>query len=127
MKSPSTDRHSSDDALVRLVRRLALSVVVPACAALVVGLVGIAGDTVSAAKPGAFDAPTVPLDELATRGTLLSPLGMLTAGLAAFAALPALTLHAIAVALAYHGRWREVLITCGVLATLGVAACLGHR
>lgn len=127
MTSSSTDRRRSDDALVHLVRRLALAVVVPACAALVIGLVRVAGEAGSAAKTDAFDAPTVPLHELTTPGTITSPLGILTAGLAAFAALPALTLLAIAVALACHRRWREVVLTCGVLATLGIAACMGHR
>jgi hypothetical protein len=127
MTPPSTDLQRSDIALVHLVRWLALTVVVPACATLVIGLVRVAGDAVFAVKTGACDAPTVPLHELTTPGTLVSPLGMLTVGLAAFAALPALTLLAIAVSLAFHRRWREVLVTCGVLATLGIAACMGHR
>ena len=127
MTSPTTDRQRTDEAMVHLVRRLALAVVMPACTAIFIGIVRVAGDAVSATSPGAFDAPTVPLHELTTPGILVSPLGMLTAGLVAFAALPALTLFAIAVALAFHRRWREVLFTCGVLATLGIAASIGHR
>jgi hypothetical protein len=121
------DRRRSDDALVAVVRRLAVAVVTPACVVLTIGLLRAVSDAVFAANPGALDAPTVPLHELAKPDTLMSPLGMLTAGLAAFAALPAITLLAIAVARACQRRWREVCFTCGVLATLGIAACIGHR
>lgn len=120
-------RQRSDDVLVAVVRRLAVAVVMPACVVLFIGLLRAAGDAVFAANPAAFDAPTVPLHELARSDTLMSPLGMLTAGLAAFAALPAITLLAIAVVLACQRRWREVCFTSGVLTTLGIAACLGHR
>ena len=126
MTADSADPRRTDDVLVHLVRRLALAVVTPACAAFVIGLARVAGSAVSATS-NAIDAPTVPLHELFTTATLVSPSGILTAGLAMLAALPALTLLAIALALLSRRRWREALLTCGVLAMLGLAACLGHR
>lgn len=126
MTAEFVDAPRSDDVLVHLVRRLSLAVVTPACAAFVIGLVRVAGSAVSATSD-ALDAPTVPLHELASPATVMSPFGILTAGLAMLAALPAVTLLAIGLVLLSHRRWREALLTCGVLAMLGIAACLGHR
>lgn len=126
MTTDSVDPGPRDDAIIHLVRRLAVAVVAPAGATLVIGLLRAAGGGLSP-TPDAMDAPTVPLHELTMPDKLMSPWGVLTAGLAMLAVLPALTLIAIAVALLSRRRWREALLTCGVLAMLGLAACLGHR
>lgn len=94
----------------------------PVLALLLVGLVAAVRGRLADDARAAAALTTLPLHSMESADQLLTPLGLLTAGLVLLAITPMITVLLVAVTHGRGRRWREAVMATCVLAILAPAA-----
>lgn len=111
-------RHGGGVVALRTVSRAMLPLI---AVLLLTGLSAAIRLPVSADARAATTITTLPVRELIDADRLLTPLGMLTAGLVVLAAAPVVTVLVVALTHGRGRRWREAAFAAAVLAILAMS------
>ena len=124
------ERPRQDPQIALMVRRLTRVVAVPAMIAMFGGLIVtlLLGFEPQLGNPaGELPGPAaLSLTDLAQPGAAVSSRGVMSAGMVALAALPAIIVLFILVGQLRARRWTEAAVAAGVIAVLALSAVVGH-
>lgn len=109
---------------ITVLRTVAWFMTPPVLALLLVGLVAAVRGRLADDARAAAALTTLPLHSMESADQLLTPLGLLTAGLVLLAITPMITVLLVAVTHGRGRRWREAVMATCVLAILALSVAL---